>query len=199
MIKIKKLFTLFMIVSLLLLITYPIESEKWEPFQFEGTERFEYLIELYNGQKANDNLHYIIDLKPTDNTNENGEKLYKVSYTRVGYISESGLDDQIFFGYSGFEVIGFFINPMYYPMISDLDIKVGEETLIYGIGTIKITGKEKINGREGFICELYSTGNKEILMAIFTIAPKIPVPLKVIVYNDVKEINSEVILVEYRE
>jgi hypothetical protein len=76
---------------------------------------------------------------------------------------------------------------------------VGEKALIYGIGKVNITSKEEVYGREGFVCELYSTGDEEKLMAVFVIAPQIPMPLKVTVFNDVGEINSVVSLVEYRE
>ena len=196
---IKKLTIILLIVMILVFSNEVLIAEKWNPFKFQGTERFNYLIELYEGEELRREMQYIVELNPTDQTDENGEKLYEVSYTRKGNITESRLGDQIFFGYSGFEMIGFFINPMYYPMISDLDIAVGEKALIYGIGKVNITSKEEVYGREGFVCELYSTGDEEKLMAVFVIAPQIPMPLKVTVYNDVGEINSEVHLVEYRE
>ncbi len=196
---IKKLTILLLVLLIIISGNEVLRAEKWNPFKFQGTEKFNYLIELYEGEELRRELHYIVELNPTDQTDENGEKLYEVSYTRKGKITESRLGDQIFFGYSGFEMIGFFINPMYYPMISDLDIAVGEKALIYGIGKVNITSKEEVYGREGFVCELYSTGDEEKLMAIFVIEPQIPMPLKVTVYNDVGEINSEVHLVEYRE
>ncbi|HKL12176.1 MAG TPA: hypothetical protein VJ907_01070 [Halanaerobiales bacterium] len=191
----------YIILILLIILIFSQDSfaEKWHPFEFKGTEKFNYLIKIYEGEELSQEMEYIVELNPTDETNKSGEKLYEVSYTRKDHISESRLGDQIFFGYSGFEMIGFFINPMYYPMISDLDIEVGEKALIYGIGKVNITGKEKVYGREGFVCELYSTGDEEQLMAIFIIEPKISMPLKVTVYNDIGEINSEVSLVEYRE
>ena len=188
---------IILLLLIILIFSQIIFAEKWNPFEFKGTEKFNYSIKLYESEELSREMQYIVELNPTDKTNENGEKLYEVSYTRKGHISESRLGDQIFFGYSGFEMIGFFINPMYYPMISDLDITIGEKALIYGIGKVNITGKKEVHGREGFVCELYSTGDEEQLMAIFIIAPKIPMPLKVTVYNDLGEINSEVSLVEY--
>jgi len=77
---IKKLTILLLVLLIIISGNEVLRAEKWNPFKFQGTEKFNYLIELYEGEELRRELHYIVELNPTDQTDENGEKLYEVSY-----------------------------------------------------------------------------------------------------------------------
>ncbi len=57
------------------------------------------------------------------------------------------------------------INPAYGFFFSQMNLKVGEKMNFFGAGIIKVTGKEKIAGREGFVCQLFQADEEEKMIA----------------------------------
>ena len=81
----------------------------------------------------------------------------------------------------------------------EMDLEVGEKMSCYGIGLIKVTGKEKIAGREGFVCQLFQTmDDEEELVAEWIVDPELALPLRSRVFSEEK-VESQIELIKYTE
>ena len=168
---------------------------KWEPFKFKGGERYEYAITTNQGGKEKV-IEYILDMKPVE-----GEKdIYEVSYTTKDKIKKADLGQRTAFGPAGgygMSLSLMIMNPMHTYLFRQLDMKVGEKMSVFGSGVVKITGKEKIGGREGFVCKFYQTqGDEEVLTTEMVIDLKLAMPLRTRAYQKGK-LQSQMELTKY--
>jgi hypothetical protein len=172
-------------------------AEKWQAFKFKGDERYEYNITTEEGGEEK-TIVYILDIKSLE-----GEKdMYEVSYITKGKLSKSDLGQQTAFGMWGDYGISLSVmvmNPMYAMLFQQVDIEVGKEKSLFGAAVMKVTGKEKVAGREGFVCKFLRTeGDKEILESEMVIDPDLALPLRSITYRDGK-LHSQFELTKYTE
>ncbi len=172
-------------------------AAQWQPYQFKGDERFEYkIISEEDEEKAE--VIYILDIKRSGEKDEEGQQIYEVSYTTKGKLSEDDLGEQAAFGLWGMYGISLpmlFLNPMYGVFFGQMDLKVGEKMSLFGMGVIKITGKDKVGGREGYVCELHQ---EDKLMSEWTIDPDLALPLRSRIYEEGK-VQHQIELMEYKK
>ena len=77
-----------------------------------------------------------------------------------------------------------------------MDLKVGEKMNFFGAGIVKVIGKEKIAGREGFVCQLFQADEEEKMMAEWVIDPELALPLRSKIFED-GELQGQIELVKY--
>lgn len=170
-------------------------AKQWQPYQFKGDEKYEYKIIWENDEGKNEAI-YIMEIKRSGDKNEEGKEIFEVAYTTKGKLSEDELGEQAAFGLWGMYGISLpmlFLNPMYGVFFGQLDLKVGEKMSLYGMGVIKITGKEKVAGREGFVCQLFQ---EDELRTEWTVDPDLAMPLRSKIYEEGK-IEHQIELIEY--
>ena len=90
------------------------------------------------------------------------------------------------------------INPAYGFFFSQMDLKVGEKMNFMGAGIIKIIGKEKIAGREGFVCQLFQADEEDKMVAEWVIDPELALPLRSKVFED-DELQGQIELIKYMQ
>jgi len=176
-----KKFIIVVLVGLFLLeIGQVVWAEKWEPYQFKGNEYFEYKILLEEDEQEEEAI-YILDIKESSEKSTSGEQVFEVSYTIKGTFTKDELSpDKAFglWGVFGISLNMLVVNPYYVFFFSQMDLKVGEEMNFFGAGIIKVIGKEKIAGREGFICQLFQADEEDEMIAEWVIDPDLALPLK---------------------
>ncbi|MEA1940264.1 MAG: hypothetical protein U9N03_06340, partial [Candidatus Caldatribacteriota bacterium] len=153
-------------------------AEKWEPYQFKGNEYFEYKILLEEDGEEGEAI-YILDIKESSEKSKSGEEVFEVSYTTKGTLTKEELGPETAFGLWGSYGISLnmlVINPAYAFFFSQMDLKVGEKMNFFGAGIIKVIGKEKIAGREGFVCQLFQADEEDIMIAEWVIDPELALP-----------------------
>lgn len=181
---------LVLCITIISLMAMPLQAQKWEKHgKFKGNEHFEYKIITTDGDEQKE-IIYILDLKKATDG-------YDVSYTTKGKISQDQLGMEAAFGLWGFYGISLhaiILNPMTLMYFQQLDLKVGEKMSLFGAGVVKVTGKETVGGKEGFVCEFWQTQDDEDkLISTTTVNPDLPLPIRS------KMENSEVVLMSYKE
>ena len=195
--KAGKKFIIVLWISLFLLgIGQVAWAEKWEPFQFRGNERFEYKILLEEDEQEGE-IIYILDIKES----KKDEDVFEVTYTTKGTLRKDKLGPEAAFGLWGVYGISLnmlVINPAYGFFFSQMDLKVGEKMNFMGAGIIKIIGKEKIAGREGFVCQLFQADEEDKMVAEWVIDPELALPLRSKVFED-DELQGQIELIKYMQ
>ncbi|POZ90561.1 hypothetical protein [Petrotoga sp. SL27] len=188
----------FLMVTLIGLFLFGIGqvvwAEKWEPFQFRGDERFEYKILLEEDEEESEVI-YILDIKKS----KKDEDLFEVTYTTKVTLTKDELGPESAFGLWGVYGISLnmlVINPTYGLFFSQMDLKVGEKMSFFGAGIVKIIGKEKIAGREGFVCQLFSAEEEDKMIAEWVIDPELALPLRSKIFED-DELQGQIELIKY--
>jgi len=196
----KKLIIVLLIVMFLLGAGQAIWAEKWEPYQFKGNERFEYKILLEEDGEEEESI-YILDIKESSEKSKSGEEVFEVSYITKGTLTKDELGPETAFGLMGSYGISLnmlVINPAYGFFFSQMDLKVGEKMNFFGAGIIKVIGKEKIAGREGFVCQLFQADEEDMMIAEWVIDPELALPLKSRIFED-DELQGQIELVKYMQ
>ena len=197
--KMKTRLIAFFAALVMVMAFCPVSGQSWEPYQFEGNEKYEFEITYFdNGEPVNS--FYTIDIKNSGTKDSNGEELFDVSYTTTGKVAKSELGAQTAFGLNayGFSISMAFLNPMYAMFFAQMELKVGEKMSFFGAGYTEITGKESVAGRDGYICKFYmkdDNGSNE-LVSEWIIDPDLAFPMKSIVYDNGEE-QSNIILTNY--
>jgi len=169
-------------------------AQKWEPYQFRGNEHFEYKI-LWEEDEEKGEVIYILDIKES----EKDEEVFEVTYTTKGTLAKDELGPETAFGLWGVYGISLnmlVINPAYGFFFSQMDLKVGEKMNFFGAGIIKIIGKEKIAGREGFVCQLFQADEEDKMLAEWVIDPELALPLRSKIFED-NELQGQIELIKY--
>ena len=194
-----KKFIIVVLIGLLLLgIGQVVWAEKWEPYQFKGNEYFEYKILLEEDEQE---ATYILDIKESSKKSTSGEEVFEVSYTTKGTLTKDELGPETAFGLWGSYGISLnmlVINPAYAFFFSQMDLKVGEKMNFFGAGIIKVIGKEKIAGREGFVCQLFQADEEDKMIAEWIIDPDLALPLRSKIFED-NELQGQIELVKYMQ
>ena len=195
---ISKKFVIIVLIGLFLFgIGRVVWAKKWEPYQFKGNEYFEYKILLEDEQEAT----YILDIKESSEKSKSGEEVFEVSYTTKGTLTKDELGAETAFGLWGVYGISLnmlVINPAYAFFFSQMDLKVGEKMNFFGAGIIKVIGKEKIAGREGFVCQLFQADEEDKMIAEWVIDPDLALPLRSKIFDD-NELQGQIELVKYMQ
>ena len=199
--KIGKKFMIAMLIGLFLLgIGQVVWAEKWEPYQFKGNEYFEYKILLEEDEEKGEVI-YILDIKESSEKSTSGEEVFEVSYTTKGTLTKDELGAETAFGLWGVYGISLnmlVINPAYAFFFSQMDLKEGEKMNFFGAGIIKVIGKEKIAGREGFVCQLFQADEEDKMIAEWIIDPDLALPLRSKLFED-NELQGQIELVKYMQ
>jgi len=144
---------------------------------------------------------YILDIKESSKKSTSGEEVFEVSYTTKGTLTKDELGPETAFGLWGSYGISLnmlVINPAYAFFFSQMDLKVGEKMNFFGAGIIKVIGKEKIAGREGFVCQLFQADEEEKMIAEWIIEPDLALPLRSKIFED-NELQGQIELVKYMQ
>jgi len=194
-----KNFIIVLLLGLFLLgIGQVVWAEKWEPYQFKGNEYFEYKILLEEDEQE---ATYILDIKESSKKSTSGEEVFEVSYTTKGNLTKDELGPETAFGLWGSYGISLnmlVINPAYAFFFSQMDLKVGEKMNFFGAGIVKVIGKEKIAGREGFVCQLFQADEEDKMIAEWIIDPDLALPLRSKIFED-NELQGQIELVKYMQ
>ena len=163
-------------LTVLLCVWSVLCGAKWEPFNFKGNERYEYKIVWKEGGTER-NAVYVMDVK----RREDGK--FDVTYTTKGVLTGDELAEGAFGLWSvyGVSLSVLVLNPAYSFFFSQMELKPGEKMNFFGAGIVEVTGKEKIGGREGYVCKLSA---QEGLLAEWVIDPDLALPIRSITYED---------------
>ena len=190
----------FIIVVLIGLFLFSVVqlgwAEKWQLGQFKGDERFEYKI-LWGEDEEKGEVIYILDIKES----KKDEEVFEVTYITKGTLTKDELGAETAFGLWGVYGISLnmlVINPAYAFFFSQMDLKVGEKMNFFGAGIIKVIGKEKIAGREGFVCQLFQADEEDKMIAEWIIDPDLALPLRSKIFED-NELQGQIELVKYTQ
>ena len=199
--SISKKFIIVVLIGLFLFgIGQAVWAEKWEPYQFKGNEYFEYKILLEEDEEKGEAI-YILDIKKSSEKSKSGEEVFEVSYTTKGTLTKDELGAETAFGLWGVYGISLsmlVINPAYAFFFSQMDLKVGEKMNFFGAGIIKVIGKEKIAGREGFVCQLFQADEEDKMLAEWVIDPELALPLRSKIFED-NELQGQIELIKYMQ
>lgn len=174
-------------------------AQKWKPFQFKGSERYEYKLTWLQDEKKE--VTFIVDLKDAGEKDENGDEVLDVSFTiqrkmNKNAFTEGSLESLI--DIHGLSMTMLIFNPLYFFVFEEIELKDGEKTNFAGMGAIKVTGKEKIAGREGFVCQFFQkdADDKDQLAVEWVIDPALGMPLRTKTYQE-GDLQSQCELLKY--
>lgn len=195
---------LFVAVTICLLAVFfnqTANAVKWEPYQFKGNEKYEFrIISSDDGKQLE--AYYALEIKKSGKKDSAGEDLFEVTYTTRGEVPESKLGAETAFGLWGFYGVSLamvFVNPAYSFFFTQLDLVEGGNMNFYGAGTVRVTGKETVGGREGFVCKLSQPGDEgEQLITEWTVDPNLALPIKSILYDE-GEVQNRIELIKYTQ
>lgn len=189
------------------MITSMSYAETWKPYQFQKAESYEFKVvfggegpeETENGSEPiGKEITYVLGIR-----NASGkEGFVEVAFTTKSLLKEEELNYEKVFGFG--ELIGvplsiLIINPMYSYFFEQIDLNVGERVKLLEIGTIKVTGKEKVGEREGYICQFFQlVEDTEELVTEWVIDPKLALPLRAKNFKEEK-LESSFELISYKK
>ncbi len=185
--------TIFSLVLVLLFIsTLPIAALTWQPYDFSGNECYSYSV-FWKDVK----FQFDFEITAIDDLFDNEKELFDVSLTYKLLLDKNMLGEGIF---ETFELYSLFtvtlFNPIYFYCLENLDYIIGEALTFAGTDLmVAIIAREKIGGREGFLCRF--TENEEII-GEWVIDPELALPLRSTIYSR-DEIEAELLLLNYTE
>lgn len=189
----KRKFMMVVLAGLFLVGTWQtVLAKKWQPYQFKGNERFEYEVITYEDEEEKQ-VFYTLDIKELE------EDTFEITYITKGTLKREELGMETVYGFYGISLGGLIANPFYSMYFQEMDLEVGEKMSLWGAGSMKVTGKEKIAGREGFVCQFFQTiDDEEELVAEWTVDPELAMPLRSKVFSGEK-VESQIELIKYTE
>ena len=158
------------------------QGTKWKPFQFKGNERFDYKLVVDEGGTPKE-TGFSLDIR------KKSEEDYDVTWSVKSGLKKDELNEQVLLGgWANAAPAWVIMNPMYAMFVNDLELKEGEKMSLFGAGTVKVTGKQTVAGRSGFICQYFQKSeDSEVLTWEWTVDPELALPLKSIVYDSGSE------------
>jgi hypothetical protein len=177
----------FALLALLALVP-AAGADKWTPFAFHETERFEFKTEMRDGDRMVEG-GYILELKPTDKKNAEGQTLIEVSVTTRSFSAKDRIESDPAGEVMGRHAVGMSMmtmNPMYAAIFQQVDMTVGEKMSLFGAGVVKVTATEKIADHDGFVCQYFQPGEggKDQMVAEYVIDPALALPLRSKMFSD---------------
>lgn len=178
-------------------------ADKWQPYQFKGNERFEYKF-TWGEDKEKREATWILDIKRSDKKAKEGGEVFEVTYIAKGILKKEKLGAEAaseLWGVCGISLNVLILNPasgFFFGLFRISDLKVGERWGVFGAGILEVTGKEKVAGREGFVCQLFhqTEDGKQVIVAEWTVDPKLAMPLRSKVFEE-KKVRSQIELIKY--
>jgi hypothetical protein len=169
------------------------DGNKWKPYQFKGNERFEYKVVNTDGDEKKE-TGFILDVR-----NKSAED-WEVTWSNKSVMKKSQGAELLLGGLAaGVSPAMLLMNPIFGTFLEQVDLKEGEKMSLLGVGMIKVTKKETVGGRTGFVCELYTkVDNKDGLAWVCTIDPDLALPIRSVTYEEGKE-KHRMELVAYKK
>ena len=169
------------------------DDKKWRPYQFKGNERYEYKVVILDPDSRKE-MGYILDIR-----NKSAEE-WDVTWSIKSVMKKTQGAEVLMGGLAmGLSPAMFLMNPLFGAFLEQVELKEGEKMSLFGAGVIKVTKKETVGGRTGFVCELYTKAeNKDVLTWVATIDPELALPIRSVTYEEGKEKNR-MELVSYRK
>lgn len=159
------------------------DGTKWKPYQFKGNERYEYKMIMIEGEEKKES-GYILDLR------KKGSEEWEIttSNRNTAKVAQVGAEQLLGQFGGALSPMLFLMNPLYGAFIEQVELKEGEKMSLFGAGVIKVGAKEKVGGREGFNCKLYTKmEDKDVLTWEWTVDLELALPIKSITYENGKE------------
>lgn len=171
-----------------------VQGSKWKPFQFTGDERYDFRLTLDDGGETKKEHGFALDIR------KKSAEDFEVTWSVKSALKKDELNEQaLLVGWVNAAPAWAIMNPMYALFVNDLELSVGSKMSLFGAGTVKVTGKETIAGREGFVCQfLAKNDDKDELTWEWTVDPSLALPLKSVVFSDGKE-TSRAVLASYKK
>lgn len=169
------------------------DAKKWKPYQFTGNERYEYKATMTDGDEKKE-LGYILDIR------KKGEEDWDVTWSTRSAMKKTAGPEVLMGGMGmGLSPALFLMNPLFGAFLEQVELKEGEKMSLFGAGMVKVTKKETVGGRTGFICELYTKqDDKEQLTWSCTVDPELALPIRSITFEGGKE-KQRMDLVAYKK
>ncbi len=166
---------------------------KWKPYQFKGSERYEYRMVTIDGEEKKESV-YVLEVR------KKGPGEWEVGTTvRNGVKAEQIGAEQILGGsFGAMSPALYLMNPLYGAFIEQVELKEGEKMSLFGAGVIKVGSKETVGGRSGLTCRLFTKQeDKDVLTWEWTVDPDLALPIKSVTYEGGKE-KARVELVSFK-
>src|SRR5262245_47287272 len=169
------------------------DEKKWKPYQFKGNERYEYKVVINEGEEKK-TMGYVLDIR------NKGAEDWDVTTSVKNTLKKTAGAEVLFGGLAmGLSPAMFLMNPLFGAFLEQVELKEGEKMSLLGAGVIKVTKKETVGGRTGFICELYTKAeNRDVLAWSCTVDPELALPIRSITFEDGKE-KHRMELVSYKK
>lgn len=180
-------------VLTLALTTFGQDGKKWKPYQFAGNERYEYKTVLADGEEKKE-TGFILDVR------KKGAEDLEVTWSVKSTVKKDQGAEIIAGGWAaGVTPSLLLMNPTFGIFIEQVELKEGEKMSLLGAGVLKVTKKEKVGDRTGFVCELYTKeGDKDVLVWICAVDPALALPIRSVFYEEGKE-KHRMDLVSYKK
>lgn len=183
----KKRMMVVVLIGLFIVGTCQIAlADKWQPYQFKGYERFEYKV-IWDEDEEKTEGTYILDTK------KSGQNIFGGTYIAKGTLTkEEGILSS-----HGISLVDYLLSHGSILLSFQVDLQVGKQVRPFGGIIIKVIGKEKIAGREGFVCQFFlAEDGKEELVGEWTIDPRLAMPLRTKVFEKM-EGQGQMELIKY--
>jgi hypothetical protein len=170
------------------------DDKKWRPYQFKGNERYEYKVVMADGDGRKE-MGYILDIR------NKGAEDWDVTTSIRNPMKKSAQGAEVLMGglAMGLSPAMFLMNPLFGTFLEQVELKEGEKMSLFGAGLIKVTKKETVGGRTGFVCELYTkVENKDTLTWVCVVDPELALPIRSITFEEGKE-KTRMDLVSYKK
>jgi hypothetical protein len=169
------------------------DGSKWKPYQFKGNERYEYKMLMIEGEEKKES-GYILEVK------KKGPEDWDIATTVKNSVKTEQVGaEQLLGSFGALSPALYLMNPLYGAFMEQVEMKEGEKMSLFGAGVIKVGAKEKVGGREGFNCKLYSKmDDKDVLTWEWTVDTALALPIKSITYEGGKE-KIRVELLSYKK
>lgn len=160
-------------------VSPPEQDTKWKPFQFRGNERYEFKLSTDDGGDKPKETGFALDIR----TKSDSE--YDVTWSVKSVVKKEELNEQTMLSsWAGAAPAWVIMNPMYAMFVNELELKEGEKLSLFGAGVVKVTGKETVGGRTGFVCQMLTkSDDKEELTWEWTVDPELALPIKSIMFD----------------
>lgn len=156
---------------------------KWKPYQFKGNERYEYKMLMIEGDERKES-GYVLDVR------RKGAEDWELTTSNRNAVKAPQIGAEHLMGNAGgaLSPLMFLMNPLFGSFVEQVDMKEGEKMSLFGAGLIKVGAKEKVGGREGFNCKLFTKmDDKDVLTWEWVVDLELALPIKSITYENGKE------------
>lgn len=158
------------------------DGRKWKPYQFVGNERYEYKTVLLEGDEKKEG-GYVLDIR------KKGAEDWDVTWSVKSAVKKDQGAEILAGGWgAGITPAMLLLNPIFTVFLEQVELKEGEKLSLAGVGLLKVTKKEKVGDRTGFVCELFTQQeDKQVLAWSCTVDPALALPLRSVTYEEGKE------------